>query len=344
MFAIAVIVGITLLGYFLCSLMEAALYSIPRSRIESLKRSGDPDGIRLSKLRDKIDEPIAAILTLNTAINIIGATWSAGLIAKYYGDVWLGVFSGVFTGAVLFISEILPKSLGVTFASSIAPRLAGTITFLVKLLWPFVKLTTFITRMWGQQAHLNFPTEEDVISLALLSRYSRAIMSHEARMIVNTLRLDRLKVQEIMTPRSVVFSLPGNKALKDIDIESDNWYFSRMPVYDEKDPDNIMGIVNRRDIDFALLKGKQDIKISSLMLQPDFVHGAMPLHELLDKFIVTHRHLFCVRDDNNEFIGVVSLEDVIESLIGEEIVDESDVHEDMQELAKRKEPKKYSKK
>lgn len=339
MFAIAVIVGITLLGYFLCSLMEAALYSIPRSRIESLKRSGDPNGIKLSKLRDKIDEPIAAILTLNTAINIIGATWSAGLIAKYYGDVWLGVFSGVFTGAVLFISEILPKSLGVTFASSIAPRLAGIITFLVKVLWPFVKLTAFITRMWGQQAHINFPTEEDVISMALLSRHNRAIMSHEARMIVNALRLDRLKVQEIMTPRSVVFSLQGNMCLKDVDIDSEHWHFSRMPVYDGKNPDNIVGIVNRRDIDFSLLKGRGDVEINSLMAIPDFVHGAMPLHELLDKFIDTRRHLFCVRNDNNEFIGVVSLEDVLESLLGKEIVDESDIHEDMQELAKSKEPK-----
>lgn len=342
MFAIVVIVAITLLGYFLCSLMEAALYSIPRSRIESLKRSGDPNGIRLSKLRDKIDEPIAAILTLNTAINIIGATWSAGLISKYYGNVWLGVFSGVFTGAVLFISEILPKSLGVTFASSIAPRLAGIITFLVQALWPFVKLTTFITRIWGEKAHINFPSEEDVISLALLSRSGRAIMSHEARMVVNALRLDRLKTQDIMTPRSVVYSLSGDMSLKEIDIDSDNWYFSRMPVYEET-TDNIIGIVNRRDIDFALLKGSQDIKISRLMLEPDFVQGMMPLHELLEKFIATHRHLFCVRDENNEFIGVVSLEDVIESLIGEEIVDESDIYEDMQELAKTKEPKKFSK-
>ena len=247
------------------------------------------------------------------------------------------MFSGVFTGAVLFISEILPKSLGVTFASSIAPRLAGIITFLVKALWPFVKLTTFITRIWGGKAHINFPSEEDVISLALLSRYGRAIMSHEARMVVNALQLDRLKTQDIMTPRSVVFSLSGDMSLKEIDIESDNWYFSRMPVYEEA-TDNIIGIVNRRDIDFSMLKGNLDTKIKSLMTEADFVNGTMPLHKLLDKFIDTRRHLFCVKDDNNEFIGVVSLEDVIESLLGEEIVDESDIYEDMQELAKSKEP------
>ncbi len=338
MFAIAVIVGVTLLGYFFCSLMEAALYAIPRGRIESLKRSGDPGGVKLAKLRDKIDEPIAAILTLNTAINIIGATWSAGLIAKHYGDMWLGIFSGVFTGAVLFLSEILPKSLGVTFASSIAPRLAGVITFFVKALWPFVKITVVITRVWGKESHINFPTEEDIISLALLGRHSRAIMSHEARMVINALLLDRSIVHDIMTPRSVVYSLPGNIAIKDIDIDSENWIFSRMPVYGENDKNNIIGIVNRRDIDFALLKGKSDVQINNLMVSPDFVHGGMPLHELLDKFIDTRRHLFCVRDGNNRFIGVVSLEDVIESLIGEEIVDESDIHEDMQELAKKKNP------
>lgn len=333
MLAIGVIVGITLLGYFLCSLMEAALYSIPSSRIESLKRSGDPNGFKLSKLRERIDEPIAAILTLNTAINIIGATWSAGLIAKYYGNVWLGVYSGVFTGAVLFISEILPKSLGVTFASSIAPRMAGIISLLVRILWPFVKVTTFVTKIWGEKAHLNFPSEEDVISLALLSRYRRAIMSHEARMVVNALQLDRLKTEDIMTPCSVVFTLPENMSLKEIDIDSNDWYFSRMPVYEKQNPEKIIGIVNRRDIDYHMLKGEFDTKIKSIMTKADFVDSSLALHKLLDKFIDTRRHLFCVKDDNNKFMGVVSLEDVIEFLLGEEIVDESDIHENMQELA-----------
>ena len=197
-------------------------------------------------------------------------------------------------------------------------------------------ISVFITRIWGEKAHINFPTEEDIISLALLSRYSRAIMSHEARMIINALYLDRSTVKEIMTPKSVVYTLAGNMTIDEIDIDSEDWNFSRMPVYDEIDHDNIIGIVNRRDIDFALLKGRGHVPISSLMAPPDFVQGAMPLHELLDKFINTHRHLFCVRDENNKFIGVVSLEDVIESLIGEEIVDESDIHADMQELAKKK--------
>ena len=110
MYAIVIITCISLVGSFLCSLMEAAIYSIPRSRIESLKRENDPGGIRLARLREKIDEPIAAILTLNTAVNVLGASIAGSLVARYYGDTWLGVFSGLFTGGVLIFSEIIPKS------------------------------------------------------------------------------------------------------------------------------------------------------------------------------------------------------------------------------------------
>ena len=112
--------------------MEAAIYSIPRSRIESLRREGNPDGIRLARLRDKIDEPIAAILTLNTAVNVLGASIAGSLVAIHYGDAWLGIFSGGFTVGVLIFSEIIPKSLGVTYAGTLAPRLSFIIEFLIK--------------------------------------------------------------------------------------------------------------------------------------------------------------------------------------------------------------------
>ena len=176
MYFIIVITSISLIGSFLCSLMEAALYSMPRSRIESLKREGDPGGIRLSNLRDKIDEPIAAILTLNTAVNVMGAAWAGALVSSYYGDTWLGFFSAAFTFGVLFFSEIIPKSLGVTYANVLAPKLSSLIQLLVKVLMPFVKVSVFITRLWGSNSHLNMPTEEDIISLAKLSRHGGEIL------------------------------------------------------------------------------------------------------------------------------------------------------------------------
>jgi CBS domain containing-hemolysin-like protein len=335
MFAIIVISSISLIGSFICSLMEAALYSIPHSRIESLKRDRDPDGIRLSKLREKIDEPIAAILTLNTAVNVMGSAWAGALVAGYYGDIWLGFFSAVFTAGVLFFSEIVPKSLGVTYANGLAPRLSILIQWLVSALWPFVRLSVFITRLWGKDSHLNYPTEEDIISLTHLSHDGGGILPEEAKLIANALRLNEVRVRDIMTPSSVVYSLEDKLTLGEIDIDSDHWHFSRIPVFTGEGKNNIVGVVHRRDVFLDLLKGNKDSTIHSLMNLPDFISEDEFCHELLNRFLVTRRHLFCVRNAGDEFVGVVTLEDVLEYLIGTEIVDEIDIHEDMQALARR---------
>ena len=338
MFAILIISAISLIGSFLCSLMEAAIYSIPRSRIESLKRDGDPGGIRLAKLRDKIDEPIAAILTLNTAVNVLGASIAGSLVARYYGDTWLGVFSGLFTGGVLIFSEIIPKSLGVTYANSLAPRLSIIIEFLIKILWPFVRISVFITGLWGKDSHLNYPTEDDLRSLAALTHEGGSILPEEAEIVSNALRLDDMKVKEIMTPKSVVLEMPDTTILGEIDLDSDYWRYSRIPVHTEGEPDNIIGVALRSDVAMALMKGEGDKTLRTVMIAPDIVSEQMLLNELLGRFIITRRHLFCVRNNKDEYTGIVTLEDIIESLIGEEIVDELDIHEDMQELAKSKEP------
>ena len=338
MFAIIIITAISLVGSFLCSLMEAAIYSIPRSRIESLKRDGDPGGIRLAKLRDKIDEPIAAILTLNTAVNVLGASIAGSLVARYYGDTWLGIFSGLFTAGVLIFSEIIPKSLGVTYANSLAPRLSIIIEFLIKILWPFVKMSVFITKLWGKNSHLNIPTEDDLKSLTELTHQGGGILPEEAEMVTNALKLDDMKVSEIMTPKSVVLEMPDTTLLSDIDLDSDYWRYSRVPVHIEGEPDNIVGVALRSDVAMALIKGEGDKTLRSIMIAPDIVPEQMLLNELLDRFIITRRHLFCVKNEKDEYTGIVTLEDIIESLIGEEIVDELDIHEDMQELAKKNNP------
>lgn len=339
MYAIVIITGISLVGSFLCSLMEAAIYSIPRSRIESLRREGDPGGVRLARLRGKIDEPIAAILTLNTAVNVLGASIAGSLVARYYGNTWLGVFSGIFTGGVLIFSEIIPKSLGVTYANTLAPRLSIIIEFLIKALWPFVKLSVLITKLWGKNAHLNYPTEGDLKSLAELTHQGGGILPEEAEIVANALRLDEVRVTDIMTPKSVVQEMPDTTVLSDIDFDSDYWRYSRIPVHTEGEPDNIVGVALRSDVSMALLKGERDKTLRSIMIAPDNVPEDMHLNELLKRFIITRRHLFCVRNENDEYSGIVTLEDIIESIIGEEIVDELDIHEDMQALAERKNKK-----
>jgi CBS domain containing-hemolysin-like protein len=287
--------------------MEAALYSMPRSRIESLKRDGDPGGIRLSKLRDKIDEPIAAILTLNTAVNVLGASWAGALVSSYYGDGWLGLFSAAFTAGVLFFSEIIPKSLGVTYANVLAPKLSSIIQLLVTVLMPFVKASVFITSLWGKNSHLNLPTEEDIISLTKLSRHGGEILKQEAKWVSNVLKLDDVYVEDIMTPKNVVCSLEENTTLDQIDLDSDHWRFSRIPVYSKDNKNKIVGIVRRQDIFHNLLRDEKDQRIHNIMIVPDFVPSNMLLHDLLDRFLITRRHLFCVEDKNEQYLGVVAL-------------------------------------
>ncbi len=336
MYLIVVITTVSLLGSFLCSLMEAALYSIPRSRIESLKRQGNKGARRLSRLRSKIDEPIAAILTFNTAANTAGAAWAGALVATHYGDNLLGIFSGCFTAAVLFFSEIIPKSLGVTFANKLAPRLAIVIQILIWIFWPFVKLSVALTRLWGKNSHLNYPTEEDIISLAKLSHEGGTILTQEVKWINNALRLNDLRIRDIMTPASVVFSVPETLSLHETPMDSDHWRFSRVPVHKKNQPGKIVGVVRRKEAYAAIARNETGKKIRDVMSGVTFVEASMPMHKLLNLFIQSRTHLFCVKSPKNRFLGVVSLEDVLESLIGEEIVDEFDLHVDMQKLAKTK--------
>ena len=303
MFALIVIILTSLAGSFICSLTEAALYSVSRSRIETLKRKGDRRALLLAKLRAHINEPIAAILTFNTAVNTLGAAWAGALVAKHYGNDVLGIFSGIFTAAVLFISEIIPKSLGVTYANSIAPRLARPLQVLIWLLWPFVKVSVLLTRLWGGQARLNYPTEDDIISMAQLSQRGGIILQQEARWIANALRLNDIKVSGIMTPKSVVYRIPDDMRLRETKIDADHWRFSRVPVFAAGDQDSIIGVVQRRQVFAALLQGEEERTIRSLMRVPDFVPTDQPAHELLNRFISTRRHLFCVKNEEGEFVG-----------------------------------------
>ncbi len=226
--------------------------------------------------------------------------------------------------------------MGVTYANTLAPQLSTLIQFLVKILMPFVKISVFITRLWGQNSHLNMPTEEDIISLTRLSNHGGEILKQEAKWVSNALKLDDVYVEDIMTPKKVVCAFGEDTILDKIDLDSDHWRFSRIPVYSKDNENEIVGIVRRQDIFQNLLRGKKDQRIHNLMIAPDFVSTNMLLHELLDRFLITRRHLFCVEDKREQYVGVVTLEDVLEFLIGDEIVDELDLHEDMQELAKSK--------
>lgn len=335
MFLIGVIVIVVLAGSFLCSLMEASLYSISRARIETLRRQGDKKGEVLWALRDKVDEPIAAILILNTVMNTAGSVLAGAMVASHYGSAKLGYFSAGLTVAILFISEIIPKSLGFKFANRTAPMLAYPLRFLILLFYPLVRLCVALTNAFGEDSRISAPTEDDIISMAIMSQRSGSIEAREAKWIANALHLDKVRARDLMTPTSVVRRVPADMPLSRTETDADHWSFSRIPVYMPGDSEQIVGVVQRRVVFQNLIEGRKNLLMQEIMAPPIFVPANMPAHDLLDQFIKRRQHLFCVSEQGGRWVGIVTLEDVLEALIGAEIVGEQDLFEDMQEAARQ---------
>jgi len=331
-----IITGVSLVTSFFCSLIEACLYSVSRSRIETLRRGGLRRGRVLAHLRHHIEDAIAAVLIINTVANILGATLAGAVATQVYGSKWLGLFSGIFTAVILFFGEIIPKSLGVRFANSLAPTLAIPLQLMVWILWPLIQICVALPRLWGRNVRISHATEEDIISLAQLVETQGAIYPHEAEWVANALRLNDVTAYDLMTPNPVVARVPANMSLRQVQINADHWRFSRIPVCTDRDPDSIVGVVRRRRVFDALARDDFDKTMADLMQKAVFVPETLPAHQLLDEFLKKRYHLFCVQDEAGQFTGVVTLEDVLECLLGREIVDEIDLHEDMQELARRR--------
>jgi CBS domain containing-hemolysin-like protein len=334
---IVIVVGVSLLTSFFCSMLEASLFSISRSQIETLRRRKDPRGDLLAQLRNRMDESIVTILIVNTIANTLGAAWAGALVQTRYGNTWLGLFSAGFTGAVLFFGEIVPKSLGVRFAPILAPTLALPLRAMVWCLTPLSKLCVLLTRFWQKSAGgASHGTVEDIISLAHLVQHQGEIEEREASWVANVLQLDDVTAGDLMTPSPVVARVPGVMKTGQTTLDADHWRFSRLPVCADEDPDRILGVVHRRKVFDALARDRFDLTIAELMEPPVFVEEGVNAHELLERFLNTRRHLFCVTNHEGHFVGVVTLEDVLECLLGEEIVDETDLHEDMQAVARQR--------
>lgn len=331
LFACLVVIGIG--GAFLTSLAEAALYSISRARIETLKRLKDPAGEVLGRLRDDIDRPVATLLILNTSFEAGAAAFVGAAAADAFGEAWIGVVSALFTLAVILVGELVPKSLGIRYANTVAPRAARPLAAVVWLMTPLVRLCVAVTDLFGEHQRIAQVPEDDIISLADMSLKAGGIRTQEARWVVNALHLDKLSARDIMTPALVVMRVSADMPLKMAAPEAEVWRFSRLPVFDPADDAKIIGVVERRRVFQELVAGGGDRPMSELMRPAVFVTETLPAHTLLDQFIKTRTHLFCVSEADGRWTGIVTLEDVLEALLGTEIVGEQDLYEDMQQAA-----------
>ena len=334
-------VALVLVVSALCSLSEAAIYAVRLPFVRRLSAAGSHAGTILENFKQNMELPIAAILIINTAANTAGAAIAGAQARLLFGEGSLVWFSLLFTLAVLFLSEIIPKVAGVVYARPVAKTIAAPWALVIKMLSPLIWLTQKVSNLLKPSVSFLAP-EEEVHHFAMLSAEEGSIMQHEAEMVSNVLRLDQLVARELMTPRPVVFKLPSNTTAREVAGEVADWTHSRIPVYEADDPETWLGFVLVKDVLAALASDRFDLSLAEIQKPLLFVAEETPGHELLRSFLKHRTHLFGVVDDFGDITGIVTLEDVLESLIGEEIVDESDTTVDLQAVARRRMKEKYS--
>ena len=316
-FIIAVTVALVTSG--LCSLCEAALLSLSPAEVELLA---------------DIDRPITAILTLNTLANTLGASVAGGAAAALFGRVGLVVFSILFTLTVLLFTEILPKTLGVGYARQVGPWMAGPLKAVIVALGPLVALARMMTRLAPKGHSGSSFSAEELKTIASMSRKSGAIQADQEAVIAGILQLGRTTARDIMTPRTVTFTMPAGITVGEATKMEEQWRrHSRVPVYEEE-PDNVVGLVLSQDVLLAAAEQRPETTLKSLMRPVHFVPESAPADRIFLDFFEKHQHLFVVVDEYGSVTGVVSMEDILEEIIGREIVDESDNVRNMRELAR----------
>ena len=328
-------VGCAILISAVCSLFEAVLYSVPQRHVEAMIQGGKFGGRTFRRLRRNVERPITAILSLNTIANTAGAAFAGAAATVVFGHQWLGYFSAIFTLAILILSEIIPKTAGVVYGRSLAGPVAYALKGLVWTMTPVIWLMGRITRLIGRGSRDEAVTSEEIQVMARLSRRTGGIKIFQEQAIERVLTLQEKTAKEVMTPRTVIFSLNQRLKLSDAVKAAGRWEHSRIPVFDQS-PEDVVGIVHTKDVLVALAKDRTDDHLKNLMRPIHFVAETAPLNMVLGEFLERKQHLFAVIDEYGGLAGLISLEDILEEILGREIVDESDEVADKQELARER--------
>ena len=320
---------------FLCSILEAVLLSITPSFVV-LKEKDEPKiGLLLKKLKEDIDRPLSAILTLNTIAHTIGAAGVGAQALVVFGDTYVSIVSVVLTLLILVLSEIIPKTLGATFWKTIAASSARIINALIILTYPFVKLSEIITKIINPASKEPTLSREEFSAMAEQGLQEGIFEEEESNIFKNLIRFSTLKAKDIMTPRIVVMKFSEEISIQEALSQKDKLRVSRLPIF-KHDEEDITGYILKNDLYEQLSLGNGDQSLSSIQREILIVPENISLKDLLPKFIDRQEHIAVVVDEYGGLSGVITMEDVIETLLGIEIVDEIDAIEDMQKLAREK--------
>lgn len=324
MIGLLIVVGAALAVSFMCSILEAVLLSLTHSYIALLQSRGHRAGEILNRMKRRIDEPIAAILTLNTIAHTAGAAWGGAIVGRIYGDVWIGAFTAALTFAVLVVSEIIPKTLGATFCRQLAAPTAYLLRLMVTgmkpVLVPLGVLSRWIRSEKTSRAAIS---RAEIGALAELGRREGAIDDEEFRVMSNVMQLDEIAVGEVMTPRIDMVAVPVDATAEDaMDVMLDRGKL-RLPVY-EGNLDRIVGILLARDLWRAARDGIDGVREIARPVR--FVPHSKPVEELIREMRAERARMIIVLDEFGGTAGLVTLEDLIEEIVGE-IQDEHEADE-----------------
>jgi len=329
---IALAVGVS----FVCSVLEATLLSMTPAHVAGLADAHPKVAARLARLHGSIDRPLSAILSLNTIANTIGAAAVGAQAVHLWGSQALAIVSALLTFLILIFAEIIPKTLGAVFWRRLSPMASVALPIMIGTMFPLVwiseRLTHFVKR--GSKAR-DAVSREDVAALARLGGQQGALDASESRILEGLFRFRELYARDIMTPRTVVFALPAATPVGDALKQKGLTIFSRIPVYDDA-VDDIRGYVLKDEL---LLRGAKDelsLPVGELARQMLIIPDSLPLPALFEQLVAKRQQIALVVDEYGGFDGIVTMEDVLETLLGFEIVDEADRVKDMREMARRR--------
>lgn len=316
----------------LCSMLEATLLSTPISFITGLEEQGVKGAMRLKKLKQNPDRPISAILCINTIANTVGASIVGSLVYEVYGDALVGVFSTIFTFAILILAEIIPKTIGTSYWRTLAIPASAIISAMIFIAFPLVWVLERLQRLISSKSTQVSVSREDISAMVSVATEEEVIETEEKRMIQNLLKLDEVTAHEIMTPSTVVEMAEGQMTIREF-YDSDLTH-SRILVYDDDNSDYVIGYVLRQEVLEKMAEDKFTTTVREISRPILSFPEEEPVANIWERFLEKKEHISVIIDEYGTFRGIVTLEDVIETMLGQEIVDETDEVVDMQEYAK----------
>jgi CBS domain containing-hemolysin-like protein len=343
MILLSIYVLVALVFSFLCSIAEAVLLSLTSAHIALLEKDNKPSGALLRTLKKDINKPLAAILTLNTIAHTIGAAGAGAQAQVVFGNTYIAIFSAVLTLLILVFSEIIPKTLGAHYWKPLAPATAYVLKWLIFTLYPFVKLSEKLTMGITKEEKPSSFSREEFAAMADLSVNEGQIKPQESTILKNLLLMSDITVLDILTPRTVIFSLAETSTVEEFFHKHDDVRFSRIPIYTDNESENISGFVLRSDLLLAQSRGNTNTALSNYSRSLPAIIETTSVAKALEEFIKLNAHIMLVIDEHGGVEGLVTLEDLLETLLGIEIIDEGDKNIDMQKVAKRLAKKRQNK-